>query len=33
MVSIRGQVMEYTYISTQIKREIVRSGMDSDWKG
>jgi hypothetical protein len=31
MVSIRGQVMEYTYISTGIKR--VRSGVDCDWKG
>ena len=28
MVSIRGQVMEYTYISTGIKRELVRSGVD-----
>ena len=33
MVSIRGQVMEYTYIPTGIKREMVRSGMDCDWKG
>ena len=33
MVSIRGQVMEYTYIPTGIKRELVRSGVDSDWKG
>ena len=32
MVSIRGQVMEYTYIPTRIKRELVRSGVDSDWK-
>ena len=32
-VSIRGQVMEYTYIPTGIKRELVRSGMDCDWKG
>ena len=32
-VSIRGQVMEYTYIPTGIKRELVRSGVDSDWKG
>ena len=24
MVSIRGQVMEYTYIPTGIKRELVR---------
>ena len=33
MVSIRGQVMEYMYIPTGIKRELVRSGMDCDWKG
>ena len=33
IVSIRGQVMEYTYISTGIKRELVRSGLDCDWKG
>ena len=33
MVSIRGQVMEYTYIPTGIKRELVRSGVDCDWKG
>jgi hypothetical protein len=33
MVSIRGQVMEYTYISTGIKREMVRSGVDCDRKG
>jgi hypothetical protein len=32
-VSIRGQVMEYTYIPRGIKRELVRSGVDSDWKG
>ena len=32
-VSIRGQVMEYTYIPTGIKRELVRSGVDCDWKG
>ena len=31
-VSIRGQVMEYTYIPTRIKREMVRSGVDCDWK-
>ena len=28
MVSIRGLVMEYTYISTGIRGEIVRSGVD-----
>jgi hypothetical protein len=33
VVSIRGQVMEYTYIPTKIKREYVRSGVDCDWKG
>jgi hypothetical protein len=32
MVSIRGQVMEYMYIPTGIKREKVRSGEDCDWK-
>ena len=30
LVSIRGQVMKYTYIPTGIKREMVRSGMDYD---
>ena len=33
MISIRGQVMEYTYIPTGITRELVRSGVDSDRKG
>ena len=33
MVSIRGQVMEYTYDPTGIKREMVRSGVDCNWKG
>jgi hypothetical protein len=32
-VSIRGQVMEYMYIPTGIKRELVRSGVDCNWKG
>ena len=32
MVSIRGQVMEYTYISTGIKRELVRFGVKLDYK-
>ena len=32
MLSIRGQVMEYTYIPTGIKRELVRSGADCEWK-
>ena len=31
-VSIRGKVMEYTYIPTGIKRELMRSGVDYDWK-
>ena len=31
---IRGQVMEYTYIPTRIKREMsVRYGVDCYWKG
>ena len=33
MVTIRGQVMEYKYIPTGVKRELVRSGMNFDWKG
>ena len=33
MVSIKGQVMEYMYIPTGIKREMVRSGVHCDWKG
>ena len=33
VVSIRGQVMEYMYIPTGIKREFARSGVDCDWKG
>ena len=33
MVSIRGQVIEYPYIPTGIKRELVRSDVDCDWKG
>ena len=33
IVSIRGQVMEHTYIPTGIKRELVRSDLDCDWKG
>ena len=32
MVSIRGQVMDYTYISTGIKRELVRFVADCDYK-
>ena len=30
LVSVRGQVMEYTYIPTGIKGEMVRSGVDSN---
>ena len=33
VISIRGQVMEYMYIPTRIKWELVRSGVDCDWKG
>ena len=33
LVSVRGQVMEYTYIPTGIKGEMVRSGVDCHWKG
>ena len=33
MVSIRGQVMEYPYIPTGIKGEMVRSGVDCHRKG
>jgi hypothetical protein len=32
MVSIRGQILEYTYIPTGIKRELIRSSVDCDWK-
>jgi hypothetical protein len=32
VISIRGQVMEYTYIPTGIKREV-RCGVDCDQKG
>ena len=32
-VSTMGQVMEYPYIPTGIKRELVRSGVDCYWKG
>ena len=28
VISIRGQVLEHTYIPTGIERELVRSGMD-----
>ena len=33
MVSIRGQVMKYTYIPTGIKTESVRFGVGCDQKG
>ena len=33
LVSVRGQVMEYTYIPTGIKEKMVRSGLDCHWKG
>ena len=33
MDSIRGQVMEYRYIPTGIKMQLVGSGVDCDWKG
>ena len=33
LISIRWQVMEYTYIPTGIKRELVRTGVDCNWKG
>ena len=33
LVSVRGQVMEYTFIPTGIKREMARSGVDCHWKG
>ena len=33
LVSVRGQVMEYLYIPTGIKGEMVRSGMDCHRKG
>ena len=33
VISIRGQVLEHTYIPTGIERELVRFGMDGDRKG
>ena len=33
LVSVKGQVMEYPYIPTGIKGEMVRSGVDCHWKG
>ena len=32
VISIRGLVMEYTYIPTGDKRELVRFGVDCDLK-
>ena len=32
LVSVRGQVMEYPYIPTGIKGEMVRSAVDCHWK-
>ena len=32
VISIREQVMEYMYIPTGIKRELVRYGVDCVWK-
>ena len=33
LVGVRWQVMEYMYIPTGIKREMVRSCVDCQWKG
>ena len=33
VISIRGQIMDYTYIPTGIERELERFGMDFNWKG
>ena len=33
VISIRGQIIEYTYILTGINRELVRFGVDCDQKG
>jgi hypothetical protein len=33
VISIRGQVLEHTYIPTGIERELVRFGMDGDRNG
>ena len=33
VINIRWQVMEFMYIPTRIKRELVRFGMDRDQKG
>jgi hypothetical protein len=33
VISIRGYVMEYKYVPTGIKRELVRFGVDCEQKG
>ena len=33
VISIKGQVMEYPYIPTGVKRNLVGIGMDCDRKG
>ena len=33
VISIKGQVLEYMYISTGIERELVRFVMDGERKG
>ena len=33
VISIKGQVMEYTYIPTRIKKELMRFDVDCDRKG
>jgi hypothetical protein len=33
VISVRGQVMEYMYIPTGIKRELVKFDMDYNQKG
>ena len=30
VINIKGQIMEYTYIPTGIKRELLRFGVDCD---
>ena len=33
MISIKKEVLEHMYIPTGIETELVRFGMDGDWKG
>ena len=33
LISIKGYVMKYTYIQTEIKRELQRSSLSCNWKG